>query len=68
MSLQTSAVQKTWSSWSVAVLVLTAALTLMPARHATYTATMAAVALLVSKHVLQNNHDFSHVYCINSYE
>lgn len=63
--VQTRTVHTTWNSWSVAVLVLIAALTLMPARHATYTAMMAAVALLVSKHILQNNHDFSHVYCIN---
>lgn len=52
LSPQTKNVLTTWSSQSVAALALTAAPTLRPARHVTVTARMAAVALLVSTHIL----------------
>lgn len=55
LSPQTGNVHTTWSSWSVAVHVLTAALPLRPARHVTATAMMAAAALPVSTHILHYN-------------
>lgn len=52
---QTKNVHTTWSSWSVAVHVLTAAPPLRPPRHVTAIAKMAAAVLPVPKYILHHS-------------
>lgn len=60
LSLQIWNVHTTWSSWSIAVHVLTAAPPLSPARHVTVTTVMAAAALPVSAHI---SHYSANIIC-----
>lgn len=60
--LQSRHVHTTWSSWSAAVHVLTAAPPLMLARHVTITAMMAAAALLVFTQNLNTVYVIGHTY------